>query len=69
MRIENTLSQKLEIPVSNPSWDSFFSHFSEELTPREKNKIIEFFHQQLSHDIHHQMQRMIRVYKKMREER
>lgn len=69
MRIENTLSQKLEIPVSNPSWDSFFSRFSEELTPREKNKIIEFFHQQLSHDIHHQMQRMIRVYKKMREER
>ena len=68
MRIESTLSPKVTSSPSNPSWDSFFSHFSEELTPLEKNKMIEFFHQQLSHEIQHQMQRMIRIYKKMRED-
>lgn len=68
MRVENTPSLKVAPAPSNPAWEPFFAHFSESLTPVEKNKMMEFFVQQLSHEIQRHMQRMIRNYKKMREQ-
>jgi hypothetical protein len=68
MRIETTPLPKPTPEFSNPAWNSFFSHFSQELTSYEKKQMIEFFTQQLSHAIHHQMQRMIEAYKKMKED-
>jgi hypothetical protein len=68
MRIEAALPKTPSLEADNPSWKTFFAHFSQELSAQEKHQIIEFFVQQLSHIIHHNMQRMIDIYKAQKRE-
>lgn len=68
MKIEtpHSFAKVLEKTSDNPSWESFFSHF-EKISKEEKTACIEHVMHHLSHQIHHMMQRMIRVYKEMRQ--
>ncbi|MCH9631251.1 MAG: hypothetical protein S4CHLAM37_12730 [Chlamydiia bacterium] len=67
MKIESArpFDKVLEKASETPSWDKFFSHF-ENISKEDKAAYIEHLMQHLSHQIHHNMQRMIRVYKEMR---
>ncbi|PCI96003.1 hypothetical protein COB11_00560 [Candidatus Aerophobetes bacterium] len=67
MKIEqaSAFNKMLGKASDTPSWDKFFSHF-EQISKEEKSAFIEHLMQHLSHQIHHNMQRMIRVYKEMR---
>jgi len=53
-------------PHEHPSWKSFYSKFSGEVSLKEKQAILEHFVMHLSHEIRKHLQRMINNYKKMR---
>jgi len=68
MRIESSPPPTPQVITEYPEWQQFFQHFINTPSEEEKEAIIHHFVQHLAHLIHQQMQRMVNVYKKMREE-
>jgi hypothetical protein len=71
MRIEGK-PKSLDSPHTQPavdtSWETFFSHFSSPPSKEEQAEILQNMVQHLSHIIYQNMQRMVNIYKQMKEQ-